>query len=348
MKPIFLKMKAFGSYAEEASISFSDFSHGLFLISGETGAGKTMIFDAIAFALYGQASGNDRTAARMHSDRVSPSEDTVVELVFEQNGQRYKVVRTLHFTKKRGSEDTYGDLKQEAVLTEPEGILLNGQENVNARCSELLGMNVDQFRKIVMLAQGEFREFLKANSDRKNEILGRLFDNSAFTRYQELLYGARNLLYEQRRETQKKLKDLIDDRFPEEQRAEYHPEHPDLIEKLERLTEEDRVRLDGLEKKKKGIQDELLELNKVHGAAESDNRDLDELEKKRAHLEELLSREAEMKQLGDTVRRARTVLHMVCPKIDARNAAERSLENSRKAAAELETALTARAASEEV
>lgn len=342
MKPIFLKMKAFGSYAEETTITFSDFSHGLFLISGETGAGKTMIFDAIAFALYGQASGNDRTAARMHSDRVSLSEDTVVELVFEQNGQRYKVVRTLHFTKKRGSEDVYGDLKQEAVLTEPEGILLNGQENVNARCSELLGMNVDQFRKIVMLAQGEFREFLKANSDRKNEILGRLFDNSAFTRYQELLYGARNLLYEQRRETQKKLKDLIDDRFPEEQRAEYHPEHPDLIEKLEKLAEEDRVRLDGLEEKKKGIQDELLALNKVHGAAESDNRDLDELEKKRAHLEELLSRETEMKQLGDTVRRARTVLHTVCPKIDGRNAAERSLENARKAAAELETALTAR------
>ena len=342
MKPVFLKMKAFGSYAEEAVISFSDFSHGLFLISGETGAGKTMIFDAIAFALYGQASGNERTAARMHCDRVSPATDTAVELVFEQNGQRYRVERKLHFAKKKGPEEAYGDVKQEAVLTEPEGITVSGQENVNARCTELLGMNVDQFRKIVMLAQGEFREFLRANSDRKNEILGKLFDNSAFTRYQELLGGARNLLYEQRRESQKKLKDLIEEHFPEEERAAYHPEHPDLIGNLERLTAEDRVRLDGLEKKKEAVREELLALTKAHGAAAGDNSDLDELEKKQAHLEALASREAEMKQLEDTVRAVRTVLRAVRPKIDARNAADRALENARSAAAELAQALTSR------
>ena len=84
MKPVRLEMTAFGSYAEKAVIPFSDFSHGLFLISGKTGTGKTLIFDAITFALYGEASGSERKTARMHSDRVSLSVDTVVRLVFLQ------------------------------------------------------------------------------------------------------------------------------------------------------------------------------------------------------------------------------------------------------------------------
>ena len=225
MKPITLVMEAFGSYAEKAEIRFNDFDHGLFLISGETGAGKTMIFDAIAFALYGRTSGGERDPLRMHCDRVSPSVDTEVRLVFLQNGREYTVKRTLHFSKKRGTEDEYGDAKQDAVLTEPDHITVKGQEKVTERCSQLLGMDVEQFRKIVMLAQGEFREFLRANSDRKNEILGRLFDNSAFTRYQNLLNGARSLLSERRRDSQEKLKALIDDGFPEEERIQRSEEH---------------------------------------------------------------------------------------------------------------------------
>ena len=99
MKPVRLEMTAFGSYAEKTVIRFGDFSHGLFLISGETGSGKTMIFDAIAFALYGQTSGKERQALQMHSDRVSPSVDTVVKLVFLQNGREYTVERSIHFSK---------------------------------------------------------------------------------------------------------------------------------------------------------------------------------------------------------------------------------------------------------
>ena len=87
MRPMTLEMTAFGSYAEKTVIRFSDFRRGLFLISGETGAGKTMIFDAIAFALYGKTSGGERDALRMHCDRVSPSVDTVVKLAFLQEGR---------------------------------------------------------------------------------------------------------------------------------------------------------------------------------------------------------------------------------------------------------------------
>ncbi|MBR6165163.1 MAG: SMC family ATPase [Clostridia bacterium] len=343
MKPVRLEMTAFGSYAEKAVIPFSDFSHGLFLISGKTGTGKTLIFDAITFALYGEASGSERKTARMHSDRVSLSVDTVVRLVFLQNNQEYTVERRLHFSKKRGTENEYGDAKQEAELTEPEGTV-KGQENVTARCTELLGMSVDQFRKIVMLAQGEFREFLNADSDKKNDILGRLFDNSAFRRYQELLYGARGLLEKQRSENMRELSKLLEegfpaDRTPAEERILYNPENPDCLMHLETLAAEDEGRLAELDRKKKEIQEELLKLTGRHGAAEGVNKALDDLERLRGHLEELAAEETEIRALEQTVRTVSDVLHTVKPKITARDRAEKDLEKALRDEQELQASL---------
>ena len=341
MKPIMLEMTAFGSYAGKTGIRFSDFRQGLFLISGETGAGKTMIFDAIAFALYGKASGNDRDPMRMHCDRVSLDEDTVVKLVFEQEGKEYTVERTLHFSKKRGADGQYGEAKQSAVLREPDGNTTEGQEKVNSRCTELLGMNVDQFRKIVMLAQGEFREFLKADSDRKNEILGRLFDNSAFTRYQALMSGARALLQEQRKENTGRLRELIDSAFPPEtcaaeERLKYSPENPDCIRNLAALEAEDAARTAELERKQNGIHDMLMKLNGILGAAEGVNNDLDELDSRKAHLQALQSREAEIRELEKTVRTAAAALRAVRPKIAERERAEAALEKAREEIRNLE------------
>ena len=102
MRPIKLMMKAFGSYADRTYVDFNAFEKGLFLITGDTGAGKTTIFDAIVFALYGISSGMERTASMMHCDYVSKSEDTEVEFTFEQSGKEYTAKRSLHFVKKRG------------------------------------------------------------------------------------------------------------------------------------------------------------------------------------------------------------------------------------------------------
>ena len=339
MKPVELKMKAFGSYAQEAVIRFSDFNRGLFLISGETGAGKTMIFDAISFALYGKTSGGERDERRMHCDRVPFSENTVVSLAFLQNDRLYRVERRLRFSKKRGTENEYNDAKQEADLTEPDGITVTGSEKVSARCTELLGMDVEQFRKIVMLAQGEFREFLRADSDRKNEILGRLFDNTAFTRYQNLLSGARSMLFEERRDGQEKLKRLIDDGFPEEERILYHPERPDFLDRLSALVQADGERLAELGERKKSVQDRLQALNLAYGAGEGVNRELKELGEKKARLEELDSRETEIRALEAENGRIATVLHLVGPKMEARKRAEEALRKAEQEIRKLEAAL---------
>ena len=339
MKPVKLEMTAFGSYAEKTTVPFSDFSHGLFLITGRTGTGKTLIFDAITFALYGEASGSERKTARMHSDRVSLGVDTVVKLVFLQDDREYTVVRTLHFPKKHGSGEAYGDAKPDAELTGP-GETLKGPANVTARCTELLGMNVNQFRKIVMLAQGEFREFLNADSDRKNEILSRLFDNSAFRRFQELLYGARGLLEKQRSETAKELARLIDDGFPADQvpaeeRALYHPENPECAANLEALVKEDGIRLAELGERKAEVQGALDQLNVARGAAEGINRDFDDLEKQKMHLEALQAEEADIRRMETEIRTVAAVLHTVLPKTEAKNRAEKDLARTEQEAEKL-------------
>ena len=339
MKPVYLKMKAFGSYIED-EILFSDFDQGLFLISGETGAGKTMIFDAIAFALFGKASSRDREPAQMHCDRVGLSEDIYVRLDFLQNNQSYTVERKIHFSIKRGTTDQISQTTPSAVLKEPDGTIVEGHDNVTKRCVEILGMNVDQFRKIVMLAQGEFREFLKADSDKKNEILGKLFDNTAFRRYQRLMEGARDLLEKQRKDNRTRLDELLSGGFPEEtmpaeERALYVSENPDCIANLERLVQADADKLEELGKLKAGIQEELGNLNRQRGEAKLVNDDLDDLKKQRDHLEELSSKEIEIRTLEKTVKEVSVVLHVVKPKIDARNRADKDLADALDAAEKL-------------
>ncbi len=192
MRPVRLTMTAFGSFAEETCVRFDEFQSGLYLVVGETGAGKTTIFDAVMFALYGTASGNDRSTDMLHCDHVPKSVDTLVKLRFSQGGKEYEVERRLHFSKKRGTDDQFGDAKPDAVLREPDRAPTEGANRVTARIEALLGLNAEQFRKIIMLAQGEFREFLNADSDKKNEILGRLFDSAPYLWYQNLLAGARD------------------------------------------------------------------------------------------------------------------------------------------------------------
>ena len=157
MRPLSLEMTAFGSYAETTALPFEKLSHGLYLVTGDTGAGKTTIFDAIVFALYGVASGRERTPDMLHCDHVPKSTDTVVKLRFAQAGKEYSVSRRLHFGKKRGTENEYNSAAAAAELVEPDRAPTEGASRVTARCEELLGLNADQFRKIIMLAQGEFR-----------------------------------------------------------------------------------------------------------------------------------------------------------------------------------------------
>ena len=121
MKPITLTMTAFGCYADTTTVEFDKIKNGLFLVTGDTGAGKTTIFDAIMFALYGSVSGDERRVGKMHSDFVSKAKDAEVVFTFEQNGKTYTIKRIIHFRKKQGSDEYKDDPETpSAVITYPE------------------------------------------------------------------------------------------------------------------------------------------------------------------------------------------------------------------------------------
>ena len=340
MKPILLEMTAFGSYAEKTAVPFSELKHGLYLITGDTGAGKTTIFDAIMFALYGAASGSDRAPEMMHCDHVEKSSDTEVRLRFSQNGKEYAVTRTIHFPRKRGAGELYGDPQIGALLVEPDAAPTEGASRVTARCEELIGLDREQFRKIVMLAQGEFREFLRADSSKKNEILGKLFDNTPYLYCQNLLGGARDELRRRRSRTQDELRQLMQTAFslpPEaaEEAERYLPDHPQLRENLAALVAEEEAKLAACGRGRDAARDAVDALNTRKGAAEELNRQFGELESRRRHEAELAEQRTAIDKRRVRLARADAALHAVLPKLERCADACRALEAARGSIAEL-------------
>ena len=265
MRPLQLTMTAFGSYAQETPVNFEQMTGGLYLIVGKTGAGKTTVFDAISFALFGKPSGSERTADMLHSDYVDKSVDTVVKLTFLHQGRRYTVERSIHFNKKRGTVGEFGDAKINAQMWQDDSDPLTGATLVTARCEELLGLNAEQFRRIVMLAQGEFREFLRSDSTKKNEILGRLFDNTDYVRYQNLLCSVRDSLRRQRADQDAHLKTVMGTlfRMPEgDDEERYLPGHPQLLENLSELITREEERQAELDKRLKDCADAVEDLTR--------------------------------------------------------------------------------------
>lgn len=204
MRPCKLTMTAFGPYAGKTVIDFRKLNNGVYLITGDTGAGKTTIFDAIVFALYGEGSGSGRNSDMFHSDYVDKFTDTEVELEFLCRNKEYKVVRTIHYKKKR-ADGGVGDVSKNAVLYCGGEPPIEKETAVNRKVTELLGLDEKQFRQIVMLAQGEFRKFLESKSDAREEILGKLFDNRIYVDFQNRLKTAAEEL---RKEREKKEQEI--------------------------------------------------------------------------------------------------------------------------------------------
>lgn len=189
MRPNRLVMSAFANYAQEQEIDFTKLENrNMFLVTGNTGAGKTTIFDAISYVLFGDASGDGRTSNNLISDYSDGSIETFVELEFELKGDIYKVRRRPQqsLNKKRGEGKT--TVSAYAELTMPNGAdPITGANPVTSKIEELLGINSNQFRQIVMLPQGEFMKFLKASSKDKKNIFRDIFGTSEFNKVQEKL-----------------------------------------------------------------------------------------------------------------------------------------------------------------
>ena len=188
MRPITLEMSAFGPYADKTVVDFDKMgTEGLYLVAGDTGAGKTSIFDAISFALYGEASGSDRRTDMFRSKYAKPETPTYVELTFECNGEQYTVRRnpTYMRPKLRGEGETTEAAS--VKLKCPDGELIDEMNSfrANNRIRETIGVDREQFARIAMIAQGEFRNFLLADSEKRRQIMQKLFNTKNYETFQE-------------------------------------------------------------------------------------------------------------------------------------------------------------------
>ena len=190
MRPLKLTVSAFGPYAGTVVMDLEPLGEqGLYLITGDTGAGKTTIFDAITYALYGEPSGDDRDPSMFRSKYAKPETPTQVELVFSYGGKTYTVRRNPEYERpaKKGSGTTIQ--KADAELHLPDGRLITKVREVTREITGIIGLNRSQFSQIAMIAQGDFRKLLQADTKSRQEIFREIFKTRYYMVFQEKVKG---------------------------------------------------------------------------------------------------------------------------------------------------------------
>lgn len=252
MRPLHLTLSAFGPYAGRVEIPLEQLGErGLYLITGDTGAGKTTIFDAITYALYGEPSGDNRDASMFRSKYAQPDTPTWVELVFSYGGQTYTVRRSPEYERpaKRGGGTTLQ--RAEAELHLPDGRLVTKTREVTGEIVNIIGLDRSQFAQIAMIAQGDFLKLLLADTRSRQEIFRKLFPTRGYMVFQEKVKSESGALQRECEAARASVKQYIDGvlcpqedpMYPQWERA-WAGELPiqETVELLETLLEQDRER----------------------------------------------------------------------------------------------------------
>lgn len=252
MRPLHLTLSAFGPYAGRVEIPLEQLGErGLYLITGDTGAGKTTIFDAITYALYGEPSGDNRDASMFRSKYAQPDTPTWVELVFSYGGQTYTVRRSPEHERpaKRGGGTTLQ--RAEAELHLPDGRLVTKTREVTGEIVNIIGLDRSQFAQIAMIAQGDFLKLLLADTRSRQEIFRKLFPTRGYMVFQEKVKSESGALQRECEAARASVKQYIDGvlcpredpMYPQWERA-WAGELPiqETVELLEALLEQDRER----------------------------------------------------------------------------------------------------------
>ncbi len=360
MKPVKLIISAIGPYAGELPpIEFGDFEEkGLFLIAGDTGAGKTTIFDAICFALYGTTSGTYRDTKNLRSEYAKDSAKSYVDFYFTHQGRAYHVWRQPSYERQKQRGSGVITEKERAVLYEEGQTPIEGLTQVNNAVKELLHIDEKQFKQIVMIAQGEFWDLLNAKTDQRTEILRTIF----------LTSGYKNIEYrlKDRMDASCKVKAKAEDsmiQYFQDVAANEEDELFDELEELkgragrsgsawnldeilsllERLALSDKEKLEHMKVDLKKAEAELEKNREALALAKTNNGFIekrDKLEKEKAELE---NRKAEIEELSLLLDRQKRAARNVHPSYDiwTKKCGEVSLTGKRikKAESDLETAV---------
>ncbi len=282
MRPLKLTVSGFGPYAEVQELDFKTLGEsGLYLITGDTGAGKTTIFDAITFALFGEASGDNRDAGMLRSKYAKPTDLTYVEMTFNHGGKVYTVKRNPEYerAKARGT----GTTRQaaDAVLTYPDGRVVTKLKEVDKAIREIIGLTREQFSQVAMISQGEFRKLLQADTKERQKVFRDIFGTGRYVTLQNSLKEKTSDVREQRNNAVQSISQYIggivcdEDSLsaPEVKKAK-EGELPaaELMELFRRLLAEDTAEQEKLETKLKKTEKELEKLTGELAKAESYNK----------------------------------------------------------------------------
>ena len=303
MRPIKLTISAFGPYASKQVIDFEELKgRNIFVISGKTGAGKTTIFDAISYALYGEASGESRETDSLRSHFADDNTETYVELEFELRGEKYTVNRVPKQKKKKARGEGYTEKSADATLTLPDGKIITKVKNVTDKIIEILGITREQFKQIVMLAQGEFKKLLLADSVEREGIFRKIFNTYDFEKIQaELKDKAANLSKNRTKSKHEMEINLKNIKGEHDIVIDEYVDFPLVIEKLKDLLERDNNIYKTLNEEGKEVDNNLQVKNQEKAIIETNNNLLKEKEIITKALEELLSKEDEYKNKSKTI-----------------------------------------------
>lgn len=331
MRPILLEMSAFGPYAGEEKVDFSRLgTSGLFLVAGDTGAGKTTLFDAMYFALYGVAVGGKgrRVAKSFRSDFAEPSAETWVRFSFDHAGKRYTIQRNPEYLR----EGRRTPIPADAVMRCEDGQSWTKTEQVTSAVEALLGLNAAQFVQVAMIAQGDFLSILRADSKTRAEIFRRIFDTQL---YEDITVCAKRM-----RDTAKTDSDKARERYfslaaqvacDAEKRETLHVDeyaatdvHGDkLCSALESLIAQDNLVAGELEAQRQQQDEALQEASAALLGAETQNRGVAQLLQQKQAFDALLARKPEREANGQRLEKAQRAQRVWQKEEAARREADR-------------------------
>lgn len=352
MKPIYIKMSAFGSYAGEETVDFTDVNHGIFLITGDTGAGKTTIFDAITYALYDDTSGGKRNGEMMRSQFANEDTRTYVELKFIYSEETYTIIRSprqSRISKKKNKEGEYTTTVDQPniELILPDGMPYKGKiKETNQKIIDIVGLDVNQFTQIAMIAQGDFLKLLHAPSKERKEIFAKIFSTRIYWRIEEELKmkakGMYGKLEDNRKDIMREMEDVqcTEESAFSTQWAEMprflESDSDKLLELVKQIIEEAKAKEEEINGALKANQEELEKLLADIKQAEEINKLFISLENTQKKKDELDGRKEEMAEIVLRIEAGKKAA-LVEPKEIALLAKQKELEECSQRIAEIRT-----------
>lgn len=344
MRPLKITMSAFGPYAGEVTLDMQKLGKsGIYLITGDTGAGKTTIFDAISYALYGEASGNYRENTTLRSKYASADTPTFVELEFEYNNEIYKINRNPEYPRpnKRGEGFTKQSANAELVM--PDGSVITKIKEVSAKVEEIIGINKNQFSQIAMIAQGDFRKLLNCETNERSKIFRKIFKTEPYHNIEIKLSSLFNELKRNREKEKSGIEQYINQlKCNENDTLSLELERAksgdvlieDVIKLAGEIINKDTLEYTKTQKNIESINEEIEKINsniKLYENQEATKKayakasaKLEELKTKRSECEKAYkSAEAQRERLDDLTRKI-NLINSKMPKYDEL----KSLENS--------------------